>query len=725
MAKRKTRKDRSKPSKGGSKNPAKNRLDPGLLFFAELAAGGEPIWIRALGRRGVKGRMRGPGEVQFRADGATLERCAPLFSAVERLWLRVVEPEGSEGSEYSPPTEVTTLLPESRDDWQWEEKENPRRGTIERRLRIPAAKITTTSARDATLGDAIAADSPLPKTVFALGVLSAEKAPDPAADGTSDGIVERPEAEYHGPKSEPSFHAVVDSLYPASLAATSFRTTSVGAESRDPVPTTSVPVDTAPIDTSPLETVTLESEPTSADAAPVEIKASRHDKLEPIPRPILFAVYPFGVAPQDAHVQLATLRREHRASTQIFFAPRSFLDNELAVEELRAPLDSRLSWGFFTLSPEESVLLQSKGTVSKDEPSRAATLVGDDRPFAKFLQTLEHNAEVRKRWPERMGATAYRLYDKEDPDVPWLVDRYGESIHVSILEEFEWEATALAAVAQSLSVDPSRIHVKHRRRRQEGEQHEVEAREKISEIVNEGKLRFRVNLSDYLDTGLFLDHRATRTWVGEHSRGKRVLNLFAYTGAFTVHAAAGGARSSTSVDTSQVYLDWARENLQLNEIELEPHDLVRADCLTWLHENRPMSGPHPLARETADGESVDTETVDPDRSQTSSVPSAECEFEPYDLIVVDPPTVSTRRGTVTWRVQRDHLVLFDELAAYLAPGGDILFSTNYRKFELDPRVFDDWQIEEWTPASIPTDFHDRRIHRLFALRPRSTSKPKS
>ncbi|MCA8960582.1 MAG: class I SAM-dependent methyltransferase [Planctomycetes bacterium] len=320
-------------------------------------------------------------------------------------------------------------------------------------------------------------------------------------------------------------------------------------------------------------------------------------------------------------------------------------------------------------------------------PARAAQAVADiaDPDERRFVEILAENARLRRRWPKTMGTDAYRLYDRAVDSIPLVVDRYADALHITIYppdepQDLVREARWIHRVGETLGVDPTRVFVKRKERRARGVQHEVQAREGARVIVSEGGVRLIANLSDYVDTGLFLDHRDTRAEVRKRAKGKRLLNLFCYTGAFTVAAAAGGARATTSVDTSQTYLDWARENLRANGLENERHRLVRRDALDFLREPT-ESGEHGAG---------------------------------YDLAVVDPPTRSNRRrGSSVWDVQRDHVELLELLRPLLAPRGRVLFSTNFRRFQLETDRLEAWRWTEITPASIPSDIGDRRIHRAW------------
>lgn len=223
------------------------------------------------------------------------------------------------------------------------------------------------------------------------------------------------------------------------------------------------------------------------------------------------------------------------------------------------------------------------------------------------------------------------------------------------------------------------IHWRTRRPQKGGAQYEAIAQEGERLVVEEGGLKFLVNFTDYLDTGLFLDHRPVRARIRELAAGRRFLNLFCYTGAATVCAAAGGAAATTSVDLSRTYLDWARRNLEVNGIRGDAHRLVQEDCLAWL---------------------------------------AEDDGERYDLVFLDPPTFSnSKRMARDFDVQRDHAALVQDALARLAPAGLLLFSTNFRRFRLDDAALVDLDVRDITRETIPRDFaRDSRIHHCFEIR---------
>ena len=313
-------------------------------------------------------------------------------------------------------------------------------------------------------------------------------------------------------------------------------------------------------------------------------------------------------------------------------------------------------------------------------PADAAKQAGE------FRSRLQKRARHLRRWPGR-GITCYRLYDRDVPGVPLVIDRYDDCVHISQYRRSEgpssdgyqaWLDLMISVVAEVLEVTDDRIFVKERQRQSGARQHERVSDAGFDRIVEEDGLKFRVNLSDYTDTGLFLDHRITRSLVRERAAGGSFLNLFGYTGAFTVYAAAGGAAATTTVDLSATYLRWAEENMRLNEFtDARQHRFVRGDAMTFIRE----------------------------------LP----ETERFDLVVVDPPTFSNSKAmTDIWDVQRDHGELLNLVLSRTAVGGVVFFSTNYRKFKLDaePTGCD---LREITRQTMPEDFNNNGAHRCWLL----------
>ena len=294
---------------------------------------------------------------------------------------------------------------------------------------------------------------------------------------------------------------------------------------------------------------------------------------------------------------------------------------------------------------------------------------------------IRKNVKRLRKWRKRDAVSCYRVYDRDIPEIPLAVDVYDEHLHVARYARREpppreWLDAMVAAAAEALEVDAGRVFVKVRERQRGRQQYERVTESGVEIEVVEDGLRFVVNLSDYLDTGLFLDHRETRKLVRAEAWDKRFLNLFAYTGTFSVYAAAGGARSTTTVDMSNTYLAWAERNLALNGFDRPEHDVVRADVLAWLAQPG----------------------------------------ERFDLVVVDPPSFSnSKKMQETFDVQRDHRALLEAVARRVTPGGVIWFSNNRRGFKLDEGVLDGAEIEEVTRRTVPPDFERSKPHQCWKI----------
>jgi 23S rRNA (guanine2445-N2)-methyltransferase / 23S rRNA (guanine2069-N7)-methyltransferase len=359
----------------------------------------------------------------------------------------------------------------------------------------------------------------------------------------------------------------------------------------------------------------------------------------------------------------------------------------------------------------ECRLLRMKiDTDSVREPGRLGK--GDtnlrETPGAQmFANRLAKNLRKQQSWADRSGISCYRLYDADMPEYAFAIDVYrtieGSQSDVGGLTwlyvqeyaapaEIEAEAVrrrrgeALSTLSDVTGVDPDRIRIRTRRKTKRGEQYSrVQDRSDPEyHVVLENGLKFLVNFEDYLDTGLFLDHRMTRARLRDTASGKRFLNLFAYTGTATVYAAAGAAASTTSVDMSNTYLNWAQRNFELNGLSPERNGLVQADCRVWLQDG---------ARER----------------------------ERYDLIFIDPPTFSnSKRMEGVLDVDRDHPALIDGCARLLAPGGLIVFSTNSQRFRLDEGLTRRYDVLDISSRTLPKDFErNPRIHRCFEVRLRA------
>ena len=319
-----------------------------------------------------------------------------------------------------------------------------------------------------------------------------------------------------------------------------------------------------------------------------------------------------------------------------------------------------------------------------------------DSPGAQmFANRLAKNLKKQQPWAERSGVSCYRLYDADMPEYAFAIDAYrtmdgaGELTWLYVQEyaapaEIELEAVrkrrgeALSTLSDVTGVAAERVRVRTRRKNKRGEQYTKVQDHADFHVVMEDGLKFQVNFDDYLDTGLFLDHRMTRARLRAAASGKRFLNLFAYTCTASVYAAAGGALSTTSVDMSNTYLNWAQRNFELNGLSPGQNGLVQADCRVWLQDTR----------------------------------------ERYDLIFIDPPTFSnSKRMEGVFDVERDHPEFIDGCVRLLAPEGLIVFSTNSQRFKLDESLSQRYEVRDISAKTLPKDFErNPRIHRCFEIR---------
>lgn len=292
---------------------------------------------------------------------------------------------------------------------------------------------------------------------------------------------------------------------------------------------------------------------------------------------------------------------------------------------------------------------------------------------------LRKNWKQRAAWAKRENVTAFRIYDLDMPEWPFAIDWYAGFAHVMEYPRRkqlrdgsidEARAEVVRSISAALELSPEKIFTKTHEKRPwgRGQYERVGASSQLVTVEEHG-LEFECNLSDYLDTGLFLDHRVTRARVRKEASGKRFLNLFAYTGSFTVHACAGGAKSTTTVDLSNTYCDWAERNLKLNGYTSK---VIRADVLGWVEDCK----------------------------------------EQFDLIVLDPPSFSTsKKMGRRFEIQRDHRWLIDKTRSLLSEDGALYFSTNFLQFELDERCATGAEALD----SLPEDFR-RPVHRAWRWR---------
>lgn len=307
----------------------------------------------------------------------------------------------------------------------------------------------------------------------------------------------------------------------------------------------------------------------------------------------------------------------------------------------------------------------------------------------RFARVQRH---LRKKM-RRQGATCWRVYEKDIADQPLIVDWYDGDVVCWALDrtrnetpadEEAWLDQVRAALRAGLAIDDDHLWLKRRRRqedRQHGGQYQPLERRGAIKAIDEHGMRLEINLSDYLDTGLFLDHRPTRRLVRDEVAGKDLLNLFCYTGSFSCAAALGGARSTTSVDLSNTYLGWAERNLALNGFTPgDTHRLIKADALAWLAGKAEAANPG------------------------------------WDVIVLDPPTFSNSTAMAgPFAVDRDHPVLLRWCHALLRPGGTLWFSCNQRGFALTSDVPPFAAVDDVTARTTAEDFLDRVPHRCWRM----------
>lgn len=297
---------------------------------------------------------------------------------------------------------------------------------------------------------------------------------------------------------------------------------------------------------------------------------------------------------------------------------------------------------------------------------------------------LEKNLKKLKPWSQRNQIEAFRLYDRDIPEYPFIVDIYKD--HYVIYDKSDplkdKDKNHLPHLTEALknifNCTDSNLVIKKRERQEGLKQYEKLDDQKQTFVIRESQALLKVNLYDYLDTGLFLDHRPMRQKIFKSAVEKKFLNLFCYTDSVSVFAALGGART-TSVDMSQTYIRWAQDNFELNNIDLGQHSFVNADVLDWLEENRSKKN--------------------------------------FDLIFLDPPTFSnSKKMDKNFEVERDQDFLVDSCMNMLSSEGVLYFSNNKRKFKISENILSKYNVRDITEESIPQDFHDKKIHNCFEIK---------
>lgn len=360
--------------------------------------------------------------------------------------------------------------------------------------------------------------------------------------------------------------------------------------------------------------------------------------------------------------------------------------------------------------------LQSTPNVEPEDtetPLVDRTALHENAPgLDQFRDRLRKNLKQLSGWARSAGITNYRVYDADLPDYAFALDVYsvtsvegtgGSTASGDLsgpyicLQEYKAPSHIDPALAQRridgacqvvvdvLGCAASNLAVKTRaRQRAESQYVRLQKRDEYHEVA-EGECRLLINIHDYLDTGLFLDHRKVRHWIGKTGKGKRVLNLYCYTGSATVHAITGGARETISVDLSQKYLDWAQRNFVLNRADLRKHQLLRADCRVWLEQFKQSKG------------------------------------DKFDMVFLDPPTFSNSTSMdEDWEVQRDHESMIDDCMSILVADGILIFSNNFRRFKLAPAVLEKYEVQDRSKWSLQRDYaRNPRVHQCWFISQKS------
>jgi 23S rRNA (cytosine1962-C5)-methyltransferase len=307
--------------------------------------------------------------------------------------------------------------------------------------------------------------------------------------------------------------------------------------------------------------------------------------------------------------------------------------------------------------------------------------------YLMFRNRLEKVYKHRAKLARRQNISCYRLYDRDLPEFPLIIEVYEDSLYVAEYranhdlsdEDYAfWLDASIDMLEQVTGAPSERIFCKRRERKADRRSQYRKISEKGEEVeVGEGGLKFLVNLHDYLDTGLFLDHRMTRDMVRKEAKGKRFLNLFCYTGSFTVYAADGGAASSVSIDLSNTYIDWAQRNLQRNKLNGPAHQYIKGDVLQVL----------------------------------PGLPD-----ESFDLVVLDPPSFSNSKMMKDFLdIQQDHVELIHLCLQKMTTGGTLYFSTNLRTFVLDKEAIKATSIKDITRATTPFDFEGKLLRWCYRI----------
>ncbi|HEY8158813.1 MAG TPA: bifunctional 23S rRNA (guanine(2069)-N(7))-methyltransferase RlmK/23S rRNA (guanine(2445)-N(2))-methyltransferase RlmL [Methylobacter sp.] len=341
---------------------------------------------------------------------------------------------------------------------------------------------------------------------------------------------------------------------------------------------------------------------------------------------------------------------------------------------------------------QEQRIAKATETKAAPQPETAGADTVSDLGAEMFANRLKKNLKKLSSWAKQNRITCYRAYDADLPEYAVAVDVYQGDQTWIVVQEYEPPksidqhkadqrlAGLLAEIPRVLSVSRDQVFLKIRRKQKSTDQYKKHGDQGRFHIIQEGGCKLLVNFEDYLDTGLFLDHRPIRMLIQKQAKDKRFLNLFAYTGSATVHAAIGGAKSTTTVDMSNTYINWAKKNMALNANE-GMHEFIQADCLEWL------------------------------------ATEAQLANRQYDLIFLDPPTFSnSKRMDEVFDIQADHVQLINNAISLLSPGGVLYFSTNFRRFKIDTQALSDLIVQDISAATIPEDFaRNPKIHYCWRI----------
>jgi len=349
--------------------------------------------------------------------------------------------------------------------------------------------------------------------------------------------------------------------------------------------------------------------------------------------------------------------------------------------------NGKLLCGIYHFDLSQEPATRTRENTAKQKPNNKP----DDENYADTAleNRLRKNLKHIQKWAKKAGVSCYRVYDADLPEYNFAIDLYQSDRLYAVLQEYAApkkiedakvkarQKIVLGSVKNVFGLPDFQMFYKRRQRQTGSSQYNKLDSSKKYHVVQENHGSFLVNFRDYLDTGLFLDHRITREMLHRKAAGKRFLNLFCYTGTASVQAAMGQATSTTSVDMSATYIDWCKKNFELNGIDLSKHQFIQADCLEWLQQ----------------------------------------ETSKYDLIFVDPPTFSnSKRMEGHFDIQQHYINLLKNCLRILTDKGEIIFSTNFRQFKFDESLFNDAIINNITAQTIPEDFQrNRHIHQCWQI----------